>query len=375
MEPNPERMTSLRLRSTKVRATSKAPAKATAAKKKATLLPKKHPIVTNNKSAQSLPSTEQIVAIVTPTKLPPSAAYLTRASSKFPNVEQEIISSKVKSSRESKSKGKKIASKKCNDNQMTDAPALGKNEIEGDNLKHATEPIVQDITPIAKLDIFSTAKRAIRAKVHRKGPLSEFSKNGQNGNRFDVVVADSAVDRMKITFFDNPGKDSRYDNIEVGQTYDFVGGLLNGSNPAYNEGCSCKYNFKFNPKQGSVTLVDDPIQWEDDDNPEEFVLIKDLEQNNFNQALSATITFKSEISSFSRGNAEGHWFVIELQDDSGTVRGKFFNEAAQSFYDRLEVSSMYTFADFSVSKSKHQYDSCSSDFEILFEVNSRIELI
>jgi len=367
MTPKTKETTSLRTRSERAAAASNVGSKITKTEKKQASGP-----THVSKVAKNEPSTTSKPVLVTPTKKTNSVAHATRRSTKIETAKAPPRKTTKLSVRQSL-----LAEK----SELKKAPTSstqkkgGLKQSDAETPSNATATNEEAMCPIADLDIFSPGKRAIRAVVHSKTVLQGFNRNGQLGNRFSVIVADSAVDRMKITFFDNIGADSRYNDVEVGQTYDFVGGLLSENDPAYNQGCSSKYCFVFNATKGTISHVEDSLEWEEDHDAKRLVLINNLEPNSFNQVLTATVTYKGGIKTFDRGNEEGMFFVIELQDDSGTIRGKFFNEAAKSFYELLEMSTMYTFGDFSLSKSRHQYDTCTSDYEISFESNSRIERV
>jgi replication factor A1 len=93
------------------------------------------------------------------------------------------------------------------------------------------------------------------------------------------------------------------------------------------------------------------------------------------QVLLGTIATKSAVSTFVKPGSteEGQWFSVTIQDKSGTIVGKFFNNAVEDFYDILEENKTYKFNNFKLRMANKNYDNSSSIYELNFDERSSIE--
>jgi len=100
-----------------------------------------------------------------------------------------------------------------------------------------------------------------------------------------------------------------------------------------------------------------------------------LHVNSTGWTIKARVTSKSTIREWSNIKGEGSFFTIELLDSSKTtIRGTFFREAVDEFFPRVEVGNIYTFSGGRVKIANKKYNSCKSNCEIIFDLNSMIRL-
>jgi hypothetical protein len=179
---------------------------------------------------------------------------------------------------------------------------------------------------------------------------------------------------IRATFFD--GAEKAVGDIVAGKTYMFYGGQLRNANDTYNV-CSSKFEFNFGKKASYVELEGFVgYRWDDDSTPLRFVPISDLVRGEGSQSIRATIYHMSEVKSYTseKTGEPGSVLSIDLQDGSGaTIRGVFFNDAAQKFYAELLLEHEYTFVGGSLKESEHEYDDCTSPYEFRFEAHCEIE--
>jgi replication factor A1 len=91
--------------------------------------------------------------------------------------------------------------------------------------------------------------------------------------------------------------------------------------------------------------------------------------------IRARLTDKSDIRTWSNAKGEGSLFSIELLDESGTdIRGTFFKEAVDKFYNMLQVGQVYQVTGGRLKVANMQYNTCKSAFEITFDQNTEIHL-
>jgi replication factor A1 len=91
--------------------------------------------------------------------------------------------------------------------------------------------------------------------------------------------------------------------------------------------------------------------------------------------IKARVTSKGDVRTWSNAKGEGSLFSVELLDSSGTdVKGTFFKEAVDKFFNLLEVNKVYTFSGGRLKVANMQWNTCKSQFEITFDQNSEIHL-
>lgn len=77
---------------------------------------------------------------------------------------------------------------------------------------------------------------------------------------------------------------------------------------------------------------------------------------------------------FRKGNGEGKVFHVGLLDaDGGEIRASFFNEAVDTFFDKLQKGKCYTLSNGSVRIANRQFNQCNHRYELAFDKIGRIE--
>lgn len=103
--------------------------------------------------------------------------------------------------------------------------------------------------------------------------------------------------------------------------------------------------------------------------------IATLNVNDGRWRLKARVSSISNRRSWANERSEGSLFSVVLADAEGsTIRGTFFREAVDKFYNQIQVGNVYTFSDGRLKKCNPQYNTCQSQLEIIFDVNSDIRL-
>jgi replication factor A1 len=101
--------------------------------------------------------------------------------------------------------------------------------------------------------------------------------------------------------------------------------------------------------------------------------IANLNIYNSRWTIKARITSKSDIRTWSNAKGEGSLFSIELLDNSGhDIRGTFFKEGVDKFYNILQVGKVYKVSGGRLKVANAQYNTCKSSFEINFDQNTEI---
>jgi len=234
---------------------------------------------------------------------------------------------------------------------------------------------LSSISRIADLQIFKGCKTIV-ARVLSKSALSSWSKGGREGLVFHLVLSDSQQDSIKANFF---ADEMAYNFFQESKTYKFSGGGLKTANTTYSTSCTSPYEFTFSSINGIEEVLGDSAI--DANSFEASTLapctkISELERLKCGQRIQATISKKGELYSFNSRRHDGCVFSIDLEESSGqSIRGKFFNDAAERFYERMEESKLYLFGGFSLRNADHGYDDCTSPLELRFEQHSTIELV
>jgi hypothetical protein len=103
--------------------------------------------------------------------------------------------------------------------------------------------------------------------------------------------------------------------------------------------------------------------------------IATLNVNDGRWGLKARVSSISNRRSWANEKSEGSLFSVVLADAEGsTIRGTFFCEAVDKFYNQMQVGNVYTFSGGRLKKANPQYNTCQSQLEITFDVNSDIRL-
>lgn len=110
------------------------------------------------------------------------------------------------------------------------------------------------------------------------------------------------------------------------------------------------------------------------DDDEEYTPLSLLTAGSNSWALKARVSHKSEIRKYGGGNTgkkEGSLFSVTIFDKSSRVNATFFTEAAQKYYDYLQVGKVYVFSNGEV-KRKGTFSTTNSSVELSFGTRSEI---
>lgn len=89
--------------------------------------------------------------------------------------------------------------------------------------------------------------------------------------------------------------------------------------------------------------------------------------------IKARVTLKTDVRHWSNAKGDGQLFSIELLDASNmNIRATFFKEASEKFYPLLEEDKVYTLSGGRLKAANTQYNTCKSQFEITFDMNTEI---
>ena len=90
--------------------------------------------------------------------------------------------------------------------------------------------------------------------------------------------------------------------------------------------------------------------------------------------IKARVTSKSAKKTWNNARGEGCLFSVDLLDAEGSeIRGTFFKEAVDKFYDMLQEDQVYTFSGGRIKMANRQYTSIDCDYEITFSPYSQIK--
>lgn len=90
--------------------------------------------------------------------------------------------------------------------------------------------------------------------------------------------------------------------------------------------------------------------------------------------IKARVTSKSQKKTWNNARGEGVLFSVDLLDADGSeIRGTFFKEAVDKFYDFLKTDHVYTFSGGRIKMANRQYSSLNCDYEITFSPYSAIQ--
>jgi len=104
-----------------------------------------------------------------------------------------------------------------------------------------------------------------------------------------------------------------------------------------------------------------------------YTLINELNPYQNRWTIKARITNKTDIKKWTNQKGEGLLASIDLLDESGEIRGTFFNEAVDRFYDILQVGKVYSFSGGKIKPANKKFTSLKHDYEVTF--NSDCEII
>lgn len=105
-----------------------------------------------------------------------------------------------------------------------------------------------------------------------------------------------------------------------------------------------------------------------------FFPISELSSYQSKWTIRARVTDKAPVRTFRKGNGEGKVFHVGLLDaDGGEIRASFFNEAVDTFFDKLQKGKCYTLSNGSVRIANRQFNQCNHRYELAFDKIGRIE--
>jgi len=107
-----------------------------------------------------------------------------------------------------------------------------------------------------------------------------------------------------------------------------------------------------------------------------YELIRDIHPvfNKLPWIIEAVVTEKSDILTYTNEFGRCQMFSAVLQDKSDyTIRAMFFNYAAPKFHSYLSEGERYLFSHGTIRLADPNYNKCKSRFEILFDLESKIE--
>eukprot|EP00913_Durusdinium_trenchii_P009338 g8776.t1 len=86
--------------------------------------------------------------------------------------------------------------------------------------------------------------------------------------------------------------------------------------------------------------------------------------------IKGRVTMRAPMRGFKKrdGNGDGKVFHVELLDaEGGEIRASFFNEAAEKFFDLMEVGKCFKLSRGSVRIANRQYNTCKHRYELVFD--------
>lgn len=90
--------------------------------------------------------------------------------------------------------------------------------------------------------------------------------------------------------------------------------------------------------------------------------------------IKARVTEKSTLRNFNSRGSDGKVFSAVLLDASGgDIRASFFNQAADKFFNMLDVGQCFTFSHGSMKVANRQYNSTSHRYELTFDKDAIVE--
>jgi len=107
---------------------------------------------------------------------------------------------------------------------------------------------------------------------------------------------------------------------------------------------------------------------------EVFFPIRELSTYQAKWTIRARVTNKATLRSWKKNDREGKVFSADLLDaEGGEIRASFFNDAADAFYEKLQVGKCFTLSKGSVKIANRQYNSCKHRYELVFDKLAQVE--
>jgi len=240
-------------------------------------------------------------------------------------------------------------------------------------------PPVSDCTLIQDLHTNMPSKWKIRAAVVNVQAIVLFTnKNTHAGSRrFSFSILDESGVTMRITCFDQ-ALTKFFDTIKIGNVYTIENAIIKESK--YHDNCNANFELILTvasiltpTTQTSLDLINESVS----SIQKEIIPIQALALNKYHWIIFGTIANKTSKRFFNipSSGGQGTVFNITINDDAGaSIRGTFFAEAAEKFYDILEFGERYSFSDANVISANTQY-SPKHPIELKFGPNSKIQFI
>lgn len=90
--------------------------------------------------------------------------------------------------------------------------------------------------------------------------------------------------------------------------------------------------------------------------------------------IKARVTNKAPLRTFKRGEGEGKVFSVELLDAAGgEIRASFFNDAADAFFNVVQVGKCFLLGRGSIKPANKQFNSTNHRYELTFDGNALVE--
>ncbi|KAG0625162.1 hypothetical protein M758_2G032500 [Ceratodon purpureus] len=92
-----------------------------------------------------------------------------------------------------------------------------------------------------------------------------------------------------------------------------------------------------------------------------------------NWTIKVRVTSKSPLRTFKNARGEGNVFNVELTDEDGTqIQATMFKDAADKFYDVLQLDKVYYISKGSLRMANKQYATVKNDYEMTLNANSEV---
>eukprot|EP00954_Amorphochlora_amoebiformis_P030306 1394457-Amorphochlora_amoeboformis.AAC.2 len=89
--------------------------------------------------------------------------------------------------------------------------------------------------------------------------------------------------------------------------------------------------------------------------------------------IKAKVTMKGKMNSWMKNGRSGRLFNVHLLDaHGGEIRATFYNEAADTFFPKLEKGKIYTFSKGRLKLAKRMYSTLNNTYEVIFNEHSVI---
>lgn len=92
-----------------------------------------------------------------------------------------------------------------------------------------------------------------------------------------------------------------------------------------------------------------------------------------NWTIKVRVTSKSPLRTFKNARGNGNVFNVELTDEDGTqIQATMFKDAADKFYDVLQMDKVYYISKGSLRMANKQYATVKNDYEMTLNANSEV---